>query len=219
MQGSGRDGDPALMRVSDQERHAVAEVLRQAAGEGRIDLDELDERLASAYGAKTYAELVPLTADLPVHPPVTGVRPAQPAVQPAPVPAVPPAGLPSWGTSFAMMAETKRQGQWLAGAQHNAVAVMGSVVLDLRQAHLGPELVITAVAVMGSVEVLVDARTRVVVDGLALMGDFNEVRSKVQPVYDAASPLVRVRGLALMGAVNVKRKGPPGEQRRRMLGH
>ena len=53
------------LRISDEDRHQVAELLRQAAGEGRIDLDELDERLEATYPAKTYGELVPITVDLP----------------------------------------------------------------------------------------------------------------------------------------------------------
>jgi len=65
MEGPLDPRDPALLRVSDADRHKVAEILRQAAGEGRLDLDELDERLESAYAAKTYADLVPITADLP----------------------------------------------------------------------------------------------------------------------------------------------------------
>ncbi|MGZ4466074.1 MAG: DUF1707 SHOCT-like domain-containing protein, partial [Nocardioides sp.] len=52
--------DPGRLRVSDAERHQVAEVLREAAGEGRLDLDELDARLEAAYAARTYADLVPL---------------------------------------------------------------------------------------------------------------------------------------------------------------
>ncbi len=59
--------DPALLRVSDEDRHKVAEILRDAAGDGRIDLDELDERLEATYAAKTYADLVPITVDLPAH--------------------------------------------------------------------------------------------------------------------------------------------------------
>ncbi|GAA2007247.1 DUF1707 SHOCT-like domain-containing protein [Nocardioides kribbensis] len=39
------DQDPMLLRISDAERHQVAEHLRRAAGEGRLDLEELDERL------------------------------------------------------------------------------------------------------------------------------------------------------------------------------
>jgi len=57
--------DPARMRISDADRERVAEVLRRAAGEGRLEIDELDERLGGAYAAKTYADLVPITVDLP----------------------------------------------------------------------------------------------------------------------------------------------------------
>jgi hypothetical protein len=57
--------DPARQRVSDQERQQVAEVLRDAAEQGRISLDELNERLEATFAAKTYAELVPVTVDLP----------------------------------------------------------------------------------------------------------------------------------------------------------
>lgn len=52
-------------RAGDAEREQVAEKLRVAAGEGRIDLTELDERLDRAYRAKTYRELDALIADLP----------------------------------------------------------------------------------------------------------------------------------------------------------
>jgi hypothetical protein len=63
--------DRARLRVSDAERHQVAEVLREAAAEGRITLDELDERLEAAFNAKTYADLEPITADLPGSPGAT----------------------------------------------------------------------------------------------------------------------------------------------------
>ena len=53
------------MRVSDADREQAAEVLREAAGQGRISMDELDERLELAYAAKTYADLAAVTRDLP----------------------------------------------------------------------------------------------------------------------------------------------------------
>lgn len=57
--------DPSRMRVSDADRHKVAEVLREAAGEGRLDMAELDERLDATYAAKVYDDLLPIVADLP----------------------------------------------------------------------------------------------------------------------------------------------------------
>ncbi|GID29197.1 DUF1707 SHOCT-like domain-containing protein [Paractinoplanes brasiliensis] len=53
------------MRTSDSEREHVAEILRAAMAEGRLDLTEGEERLAKAYAAKFRDELAPLTADLP----------------------------------------------------------------------------------------------------------------------------------------------------------
>ncbi|WP_250030695.1 DUF1707 SHOCT-like domain-containing protein [Paractinoplanes maris] len=53
------------MRTSDKEREQVAEILRAAMTEGRLDLTEGEERLARAYASKFRDELGPLTADLP----------------------------------------------------------------------------------------------------------------------------------------------------------
>jgi hypothetical protein len=54
------------LRASDQDRDQVAERLRQAAAEGRLLAEELEHRLARALRARTYGELDPLVADLPV---------------------------------------------------------------------------------------------------------------------------------------------------------
>ena len=43
-------------------------MLREAHAQGRITVDELDERLTSVYSAKTEADLVPVTRDLPATP-------------------------------------------------------------------------------------------------------------------------------------------------------
>lgn len=57
------------LRVSDAEREAVADRLRVAAAEGRLTLDEADERQAAAYAARTREDLAGLTTDLPEPPP------------------------------------------------------------------------------------------------------------------------------------------------------
>ncbi|MEH1012146.1 DUF1707 domain-containing protein [Micromonospora sp. CPCC 206060] len=58
---NGRDE----MRAADVDREAVAERLRLALNEGRLGLDEYDDRLRRAYDARTYGELNALTTDLP----------------------------------------------------------------------------------------------------------------------------------------------------------
>jgi hypothetical protein len=56
---------PNRLRTSDKEREQVAEILRAAMTEGRLNLEEGEERLAAVYAAKYRDELGPLTADLP----------------------------------------------------------------------------------------------------------------------------------------------------------
>jgi Domain of unknown function (DUF1707)/Cell wall-active antibiotics response 4TMS YvqF len=189
--------EPAGQRISDEERRQVAEVLREAAAQGRISFGELDERLEVTLAAKTYADLAPVTSDLP-------------AVSTGELPTPLSRGLataPQYDKSFASMSTTRRQGRWRLGAHHKALAVMGGVVLDLREALLtSPEVTIQASTFMGSVDVIVDEHTVVVCDGHAFMGDYSEKRSKLPSDPHHGSPVVRVQGRALMGRVNVKRR-------------
>jgi hypothetical protein len=63
---SGRDTRSEL-RASDRDRDQVVEILQVAAGDGRLSLTELDERLDAALSARTIGELKGLTADLPLE--------------------------------------------------------------------------------------------------------------------------------------------------------
>ena len=55
------------LRASDADREHHAEVLRRAAGEGRLTMDELDERLNTVYESRTHRELERLVADVVVR--------------------------------------------------------------------------------------------------------------------------------------------------------
>lgn len=203
--------DHARLRISDADRHQVAEILREAAGEGRLELDELDERLEATYAARTYADLVPITFDLPVE------RPAQaPVPRPAAAPTPAPGQATRYDSSYAVMSGVDRKGVWEVGATHTALSIMGGIDIDLREAVLTTrEVVITANTLMGGIDVIVDAHTRVIVEGVGIMGAFEQSRDKVEPQLTADSPVVRVRGVAIMGAVSVTRKGPPKPRRGR----
>jgi fatty acid desaturase len=56
------------LRASDADRDAVAERLRHAAAEGRLEPEELEERLHTALRARTYGDLRRLLTDLPAKP-------------------------------------------------------------------------------------------------------------------------------------------------------
>jgi hypothetical protein len=217
MEGSPVPGppDPARLRVSDADRHRTAEVLREAAGEGRLDLDELAERLEAAYAAKVYADLVPLLADLPHAP---GAAPAVPTAgvpAPAPVAGGVPVPAQRHDLSVAIMSGCERRGVWEVGATHQAYAVMGGVEIDLREAvFTSRETVINCGAFWAGIDIIVNERTQVVVDGIGIMGAFEHGRDKVEARIDADSPVVRVKGVALMAGVTVTRKGPRKPRKR-----
>jgi hypothetical protein len=53
------------VRAADADRERTAEHLREQAGEGRLEPDELEQRLERAFSATTLADLDAITADLP----------------------------------------------------------------------------------------------------------------------------------------------------------
>jgi hypothetical protein len=77
--------EPNSMRAGNEDREKVVAHLNSAFAEGRLDVAELEERVAAAYRARTMGELVPLTADLPAQYAASPVR--RPAAQPPARPA------------------------------------------------------------------------------------------------------------------------------------
>jgi uncharacterized membrane protein len=67
-------GERRMTRAADADRDRAVRVLSTAYTEGRLSKDEYDARLESALSARTYADLDPVVADLPVAP-ATGVAP------------------------------------------------------------------------------------------------------------------------------------------------
>jgi hypothetical protein len=193
--------DPAQLRISDSERHQVAEILREAAGEGRLDIDELDQRLEATYAARTYADLVPITLDLPGHPyqrPVPAMpRAASPEVVPG----------PERESHFAILSGLSRKGVWVVPRQMTILALMGGAELDLRRAKFAaPEVVITINAFMGGAQVIVGPNVRVQVEGTGIMGGYSGPSGLVDAELDDSSPVLRIKGLAIWGGVSVERK-------------
>ncbi len=78
------------IRASDKERDSVVDVLRDAYTDGRITLEEFEERTSAAYASKTWTDLRVLTSDLPVEPVLGADLPQRPPY-PRPVAQVVPA--------------------------------------------------------------------------------------------------------------------------------
>ncbi|OAH15167.1 hypothetical protein STSP_15470 [Streptomyces jeddahensis] len=208
-----RVADPDL-RASDADRERVAEHLRDALAEGRLDMAEFEERLEATYNARTYGELVPLTRDLPVG------AAAAPLVKPS---ATSPAASGDWasriggeGTSswgVAIMSGFQRKGRWTVPRRFTSFAFWGGGEIDLREARFAErEVVIDCYAIMGGVNVVVPPGVEVVVRGIGIMGGFDH-REEGAP-GEPGAPRVIVTGFAFWGGVSVERKITRAEKQR-----
>ena len=182
-------------RASDAEREVAAERLRVAAGEGRLDLEELAERVGAVYGATTRGELEPITADLP-----------------APAESAAGEDAPRRTWLVAVFGGNDRVGRWHAGREVRVLNVFGGCDLDLRGAEIeGDRIDIVVVSIFGGSDIVVPEGVRVEMGGFALFGGNDlDVRGAPPP---PGAPMVRVRAWSLFGGTDVRTKA--GERRAR----
>ncbi|MEU0353873.1 DUF1707 SHOCT-like domain-containing protein [Streptomyces cyaneofuscatus] len=205
------------MRASDAERERIAELLREAVAEGRLEMDEFEQRLETAYTARTHGELEPLVRDLPA--PGTAVAPVGSSA-PAPLRGSAvnwPARIGGAATSkggFALWGGFNRRGRWTVGRKFTAFAMWGGGEIDLREADFEDrEVVIRCIAIMGGIHVTAPPELNVDVRGVGIMGGFGEGPNEDGETVPEA-PRVRITGLALMGGVGMERKRTKAERRR-----
>ena len=169
--------------VSDAERDLVVDRLRAACGDGRLSLEEFTDRVGEVYQARTSAELVVLTADLPAvpEPPTPGIRPSR------------------WVVG--VFSGARRSGPWRPALPTRAVAVFGSCQVDLTGVDLAAETHIVAGALFGGIEVLVPEGIGVDFGGVAIFGGRDD---KTSGPHRPGAPIVRVDGYALFGGVTVR---------------
>jgi hypothetical protein len=192
--------EPRNLRASDADRESVANVLREAAGDGRLTMDELDERLDAVYAAKTYAELEPITHDLPA----AGAAPAPAPSRSAPRDRARFGGEPTSSGAVAILGGFSRKGDWVVPKEFTAFLLMGGGEIDLRDARFTQrEVTIHIVAILGGCEVIVPEDATVYVTGIGILGAFEH--SDAGP-GSPDGPVITINGVALLGGVDVKRK-------------
>ncbi len=198
------------------DRDRVVEALVEHYAQDRLPMEEFESRVEQAHRSRTREELRALLSDLPaLTGPGTGlVHPGPESSGTAAVPATggdtglvalnpdPPA---ERQLEVAVWSGRVRKGPWRPARSIRAVACMGGVELDFREALLPPgETRVYAVAVMGGIEILVPPGVRVETDGFAFMGGFEEQTGGPGiPPPSPGAPVLRVSGFAMMGAVEV----------------
>lgn len=204
----GRAARPA-MRSSDADRDRVAAVLRDAGGDGRLTVAELDDRLDAAYAAVTLRDLEDLTADLVA---ADHRRVATASGAPGRVAVRGGDGGTRW--VIAVMGGARRTGRWRVGRRCTTLSVMGGTTIDLSHAEFDGEAVhLRVVCVMGGAEVRVPDHMNVVVSDVGFMGG-NDVRIGAA-TPDPGGPTLHLHLVSVMGGASVRRGTKPARRDRR----
>ncbi|HEX5831706.1 MAG TPA: DUF1707 domain-containing protein [Gemmatimonadaceae bacterium] len=181
------DADPQLVAL----RERVIAQLGNGYARDRLDTVELERRLELAVRSRDAAELSALVADLPASqgaPPPSSRRPGQ--------------------VLWAMLGGVSRRGAWMVPRRLVATAIMGGIELDLRDADLAPGVTeIRVYAIMGGVQIIAPPDVRLECEGVAILGGFQD-QLHAPATLDPSAPLVRVKGVAIMGGVDVKVREP-----------
>ena len=197
------------LRASDADRERVVEVLRRAATDGQLTVEELEERVPSAYAARTRKQLEPLTADLSVE----SLRETSPA-------ATDRGGLKQSdgqdGTRWvvSIMGGHDKRGRWRPAPRCTVLNIMGGSDIDLNDAALAvPVTEIRMYSIMGGGEIRVPHGVDVQVSNFALMGG-NDVKLGDEAPPPGA-PTIHIRLVSIMGGASVARGRKPTKEERR----
>lgn len=182
--------DPSLLRASHADRDRIVEILRDAAADGRLDTDELEERVERALTARTFADLEPLTEDLLV------AAPAPPAAADAEVEQL-----------NAIGQRLRREGAWVVPRVIELSLAGGSALLDYTVARLPADGQSTLRISMygGSVRLTVPPGVAVDLSGISTQG--GRVRDKVSRHAvpgEAVTHVITVTGSMVGGRVRVE---------------
>lgn len=174
-------------RAGDAEREQTAEKLRVAAGEGRIDLAELDERLDRAYRAKTYSELDALLADLPDKRP--GGALAAPAAETM--------LLKTHGSTV------KQNGRWTVPRKLVVECGVPNMVIDFTEASCAHrDVTVEANCGLGSIKLIVPRGWTVRIDGSST--NTSHISNKADAPTDPAAPTLTLVGHPRSGYIRIR---------------
>ena len=198
------------IRIGDRERDAVATVLQKAAADGRLTMEELDDRLDAALRARTYADLDPLVADLSVELPSYALTSSRPVKGP-----------PSPGHSRddplrldGGMSSEKRRGVWTVPPFIVINQGFGSVNLNFLEAIPAAQLIEVQVAGgAGSVTLVLPDGWGVDADRVSK--DWGSKSVKVPREPAPGKPLLVLHGSLGVGRLKIR---PPSRLQRRRVG-
>ena len=176
------------MRASDDDRIQVAQLLSEAASNGRLTLEDYEARLLKAYAASTYDQLERVVSDLP-----EAMDYRRQKSRPAPSTML-----------LAILSGFERRGRWNIPGRMTTFTLFGGGVVDLRYADFtSPDVEIHAYSILGGQTILLPPEVNVDVKGRGVMGGFDHT---VDGAGTPGAPKVTIKGFSLWGGVGIKRR-------------
>jgi hypothetical protein len=195
------------LRASDADREQVANLLSTAYAEGRLTREEHDERVEALMAAKTFDDLIPITRDLVV----IGTPGAVAAPQSTSRFTIDTTGQnPDSDKMIAIFGGVTRSGRWRVRKNIHALAHIGGMDLDLRNAIFeAPVVEISGFWCFGGIDIKVGEGIEVRDQTAGVFGG-TDIRDIGDPLPGA--PTLVIKGMALFGGVTVR--GPKPQKRR-----
>jgi hypothetical protein len=197
------------LRASDADREQVATLLSTAYAEGRLTLEEHDDRIDQLMAAKTFDDLIPITRDLVLVGPATPVAPQ--AASRFTIDTAGRSRVPD--KMVAIFGGVTRSGRWRVRKNIQALTLFGGIDLDLRDAIFeSPVVEISGFWCFGGLDIKVPEGLEVQDQTAGVFGG-TDVRDVGVPAPGA--PTLVIKGMTLFGGVSVR--GPKPNKRRRPL--
>ncbi len=175
-------------KASDDDRIQVAQLLAEAASNGRLTLEQYEGRLAKAYSATTYDQIERLTSDLP-----EALEFRRGKSRPAPSTML-----------LAILSGFDRSGRWNVPGRMTTLTLFGGGTVDLRYADFtSADVEIHAYSIFGGQTILLPPEVNVEIKGRGVMGAFDKA---VEGTGTPGAPKISIKGFSLLGGVGIKRR-------------
>ncbi len=196
---------PALVALRTR-REMVIDVLSTQFANDVLDMDEFEQSVDLAHRATSVAELDELLRALE---PAADEEPSESLI---PRPEAPQVAIATRVREAkrvrSILSSIQRKGTWRVPKKLRVVSVMGAIDLDFREAEFGPGVTEVRVKnVMGAIAIIVPPHLQVECDGVAILGHF-EGMDQSAGERDSDAPLLRITGVAVMGAVEISTRLP-----------
>ena len=205
------DGGEGARRPTDQTRQITIDALMEHFANDVMDIEEFERRVEIAHKASTADELKELLRDMPGGGDLPMVRDDSSSFDltvPREYSITSSDQVKDTEYVVAAMGGTSRRGRWTPARKNYAVAVMGGVELDFREAVFGPGVTeVPVFSLWGGVDIIVPPGINVESRGIALLGGFDHESDTVSS-DDPHRPTLRVTGLAVMAGVDVSVRYP-----------